>query len=144
VEALQTDNDCPEYRLKTVHDALLDKRALTAEGTTVVDRVKTVPLEKEEAMATANSELHKARAALAEAQTVVAEKETALVSAQTQLQQDRTTLEGVLSWQAQAEQKAQEADKLSDDLQEKVTLLAAVEKKLRQERSTRQQADGQL
>jgi hypothetical protein len=58
------------------------------------------------------------------------EKETALATAQTQLQQDRATLEGAWSWQAQAEQKAQEAEKLSADLQEKVTSLAAVEEQL--------------
>jgi hypothetical protein len=57
----------------------------------------------------------------------VAEKETTLVSAQNQLQQDRTMLEGVRSWQAQAKKKAQEAEKLSAGLQEKVTSLAVVE-----------------
>jgi DNA repair exonuclease SbcCD ATPase subunit len=105
-----------------VHDALLDQRALTAEGTTAVDRVKTALLEKDEALATANRELQKACAALADAQTAMPEKETALATAQTQLQQDRATLEGAWSWQAQAEQKAQEA--------EKVTSLAAVEEQL--------------
>jgi hypothetical protein len=34
VEALQMDNGLLEYRLRAVHDALLDQRALTAEGTT--------------------------------------------------------------------------------------------------------------
>jgi hypothetical protein len=86
-----------------------------------------VLLEKEEALTTANDELQMARATLAEAQTALAEKETALISAQTQLQQDRTTFEGAQSWQALAEHKAQEAEKLSTDLQEKVTSLAAVE-----------------
>jgi hypothetical protein len=38
-------------------------------------------------------------------------------------------------WQAQAEQKAREAEKLSAELQEMVTSLAAVEEQLRQERS---------
>ena len=106
VEALQTDNGWLEYRLMAVQDALLDQRALTAEGATAVDRVKAVLLEKEGVLTTANGELQKARAALAEAQTLLAQKETALVAAQTQLQQDRTTLEGARSWQAQAEQKA--------------------------------------
>jgi uncharacterized protein YgiM (DUF1202 family) len=127
VEALQTDNGWLEYQLRAVQDALLDQRALTAEGTTAVDRVKTVLLEKEEALTTANDELQMARATLAEAQTALAEKETALVSVQTQLQQDHTTFEGAQSWQALAEHKAQEAEKLSADLQEKVTSLAAVE-----------------
>jgi Zn-dependent metalloprotease len=94
VEALQTDNDWLEYRLRNVKDALLNQRALTIDGTTVVDRVKTALLEKDGALATANGELQKARAALAEEKPAMAEKETALATAQTQLQQDRTTIEG--------------------------------------------------
>jgi Zn-dependent metalloprotease len=103
MEALQTDKGWLKYWLRAMQDALLDQHALTAEGTTTVDRVKTVLLKKEGALAMVNGELQKAHAALAEAQTVVAEKETALASAQSQLQQDRTTLEGARSWQAQAE-----------------------------------------
>jgi chromosome segregation ATPase len=144
VEALRTDNDWLEYRLKAVQDALLDQRALTVEDTTAVDRVKTALLEKDEALMTANDELQKARATLAEAQTAMVEKEVALSTAQAQLQQDRTTLEGAWCWQAQAEQKAQEAEKLSVDLQEKVTSLTTVEQQLRQERSVCQQAESQL
>jgi hypothetical protein len=63
-----------------VQDALLDQHALTAEGTTAVDRVKILLLEKEGLLAMANGELQKAHAALAEAQTAVVEKETALVT----------------------------------------------------------------
>jgi hypothetical protein len=67
VEAMQMDNDWLEYRLRAMQDALLDQHALTAEGTTAVDRVKTVLLEKKGALAMANGELQKACAALAEA-----------------------------------------------------------------------------
>jgi hypothetical protein len=80
LDALQTDNDWLEYRLRAVKVALLDQRTLAAEGTTVVDRVKAVLLETEEVLAMANDKLQKAHAALAEAQ-----KETTLVAAQTQL-----------------------------------------------------------
>jgi chromosome segregation ATPase len=125
VEALQTNNDWLEYRLRVMEDALVNQRTLTTEDTTTVDRVKVVLLEKEEVLATANDELQKERAALAEAHTALAQKENALITAQTQLQQDRT----------QAEQKAQEAEKMSADLQVRVTSLAAVEEQLRQERS---------
>jgi hypothetical protein len=82
VEALQTDNGWLEYRLWAVQDALLHLCALTAEGTTAVDRVKTALLEKDEVLAMANGELQKARAALAEARTAVA-AETALATAHT-------------------------------------------------------------
>jgi hypothetical protein len=98
VDALQTDNGSLEYRLRALEDALLDQRTLTIEGTTTVDKVKAVLLEKEEVLATANGELQKACAALVEAQAALEQKETALVAAQTQLQQDRTTLEGARSW----------------------------------------------
>jgi hypothetical protein len=60
----------------------------------MASRVKTTLLEKVEALPTANDELQKARATLAEAQTAMAEKETALTTTQIQLQQDHTTLEG--------------------------------------------------
>jgi two-component sensor histidine kinase len=50
----------------------------------------------------------------------------------------------VRSWQAQAEQKAQEAEKLSADLQEKVTSLAVVEEQLCQEQSAHQQVESEL
>jgi Zn-dependent metalloprotease len=105
MEAPRTDNGRLEYWLWAVQDALLDQHALTAEGTTAVDRVKIALLEKDEALAMANDELKKVRAALAEAQTAVVEKESALATAQTQLQQDRATLEGgtVLAGSGRAE-----------------------------------------
>jgi chromosome segregation ATPase len=144
VKALQTNNDWLEYRLRVVQDALLDQRALTTKAATAVDQVKIALLVKDEVLATTNDNLQKARAALTEAQTTMTEKETALATMQTQLQQDRTTLKGAWSWQAQAEQKAQEAEKLRADLQEKITSLAAVAEQLCQERSAHQQAESQL
>jgi hypothetical protein len=54
---------------------------LTADGTTAVDKVKAVLLEKDEVLVTANIELQKVRATLAEAQTMMAQKKTALVAA---------------------------------------------------------------
>jgi hypothetical protein len=37
VEALQTDNNWLEYRLRAVQDALLDQHAQTSEGSSAVD-----------------------------------------------------------------------------------------------------------
>jgi hypothetical protein len=51
------------------------------DGTTTVDKVKAMLLEKEEVLVTANVELQKVRATLAKAQTMMAQKETALVAA---------------------------------------------------------------
>jgi hypothetical protein len=56
-----------------MRDMLLDKGAQTAEGTSVVDMVRVVPLERDKA-------LQKARATLAEVQIAAAERETALAA----------------------------------------------------------------
>jgi uncharacterized protein YhaN len=69
VEALRTDNGWLEYRLRVVQDALLDQRAQTTKDASAVDRVKAALLERDEALAVVNGDLHKARYALAEAQT---------------------------------------------------------------------------
>jgi hypothetical protein len=81
VEDLRTDNDWLEYRLRAVQDALLDQRVQTTEGTSTVNRVKTVLLERDRALAAANDNLQKAHAGLAQVQTALAEKETALATA---------------------------------------------------------------
>jgi chromosome segregation ATPase len=135
VEALRTDNGWLDYRLQAVRDALIDQHAQTTEGAFAVDRVKAALLERDEALAAANGGLQKARAALAEAQTATTEKETILSAAQTQLQQDHATLKGARSWQAQAEEKAKEAERLGAALTERVTSLTATEEQLRQEQS---------
>jgi hypothetical protein len=70
-----------EYRLRAVQDALLDQRVQTTEGTSTVNRVKTVLLERDRALAAANDNLQKAHAGLAQVQTALAEKETALATA---------------------------------------------------------------
>jgi chromosome segregation ATPase len=137
VEALRTDNGWPEYRLRAVQDALLDQGAQTAEGSSAVVMVKAALLEWDEA-------LQKARTALAKAQTAAAEKEAALAIVESQLQQDCATLEGAWSWQTQAEEKDKEAEQLGADLVDKVASLAAVGEQLRQEQSTRQQAETRL
>jgi hypothetical protein len=79
------DNCWLEYKLRAVEDALLDHRTLMAEGTTAVDKVKAVLLEKEEVLAMVNGELQRVHDALAEARTTLAQGETAFTAAQTQL-----------------------------------------------------------
>jgi hypothetical protein len=91
------------------------------EGASAVDRVKAACLERDEALAVANGDLKKARATLAEVLNAMTEKKMTHATAQTQLQQDRAILEGAWSWQAQAEQKAKEAERLGAELQEKIT-----------------------
>jgi hypothetical protein len=121
VEVLRTYNGWLEYRLRAAQDALLDQHAQTMEGASAVDRVKAARLERDEALAVANGDLKKARATLAEVLNAMTEKKMTHATAQTQLQQDRAILEGAWSWQAQAEQKAKEAERLGAELQEKIT-----------------------
>jgi chromosome segregation ATPase len=137
VAALRTDNGWLEYRLQAVRDELLDQGVQTAKGGSAVDMVRAALLERDEV-------LQKEREALAAMQTTTTEKETALASARAQLQQDRATLEGARSWQSQAEGKAKEAEQLRADLVDKVTSLATVGEQLRQEQSTRQEAESRL
>jgi chromosome segregation ATPase len=44
VEALRTNNDSLEYRLRAVQDVLLDQHAQITEGASAVDRVKAALL----------------------------------------------------------------------------------------------------
>jgi hypothetical protein len=74
-----------------VQDALLAQGAQAAEDASVVEKVPSALLERDEA-------LRKAREDFAAMRTVVAEWETELASACAQLQQDRATLEGARSW----------------------------------------------
>jgi hypothetical protein len=54
---------------------------LTTKGATAVDRVKSVLLERDEALAIVNGDPQKVHATLAEVQATMAEKETALATA---------------------------------------------------------------
>jgi hypothetical protein len=69
VEALQTDNGWPVYRLQVVRDAFLDQGAQAAEDASAVKRVTTALLEQDEA-------LRKAREDLAAMRDVATEWET--------------------------------------------------------------------
>jgi hypothetical protein len=135
VEALLTDNGWLEYRLQIVQDELLNQGAQAAADASVVDKVTSAFLERDEA-------LQKVREDLAAMQAVVAEWETELASARAQLH--RATLEGAWSWQSQAKEKAKEVEQLRADLADKVALLTAMEEQLQQERSARQQAETRL
>jgi hypothetical protein len=66
-------------------------------------------------------------------QVAAAEFERELASARAQLQQDRATLEGVRSWQSQAEKNAKEAELLKTSLADKAASLASTEERLQRE-----------
>jgi hypothetical protein len=103
VEALLTNNGWLEYRLQVVRDAFLDQGSQAMEDASVVERVTTVLLERDESM-------RKAREDLAAVRVAAEDFETELASTRAQLQQDSATLEGARSWQSHAEGKAKEAE----------------------------------
>jgi capsule polysaccharide export protein KpsE/RkpR len=81
-----------------VQDELLEPDAQAAEDASVVAKVRTTLLERDEA-------LRKAREDMAAVRVAVAEFEKELASARAQLQQDCATLEGARSWQSQARRR---------------------------------------
>jgi hypothetical protein len=99
--------------------------------------VGAVLLERDEA-------LRKACEDAAVVQVAATESERELASARAQLQQDCATLEGVRSWQSQAEEKAKEAELLRTSLADKAASLASTEERLQWEQEARQQAGAQL
>jgi predicted nucleic acid-binding Zn-ribbon protein len=125
------------YRAEALRDQPPELDAQAAEDVSAVKRVKTVLVDRDEA-------LHKAPEALAGARTVAAEWEAEVASVRAQLQQDRAALEGAWSWQSQAEEKAKEAEGLRTTLVDKAAALAAAEERLCQEQAARQQAEAQL
>jgi chromosome segregation ATPase len=104
-EALRTDSGWLEYRLQVVRDELLEQDAQDAEDVSVVAKVQTTLLERDEV-------LQKVREDAAVMRTVATEWETELASLRAQLELDRATLEGARSWQSQAGERAKEAEQL--------------------------------
>jgi hypothetical protein len=109
-----------------MRDELLEQGARAAEDASVVAKVWTAHLERDEA-------LRKAHEGMTVVWVTAAEFERDLVSARTQLQQDHTTLEGSRSWQSQAEEKAKEVEQLRTSLADKAASLASTEEQLQQE-----------
>jgi hypothetical protein len=98
VEALRTGDGCLVYHVEALRDQLLELDAQTAEGASTVEKVRTVLVDRDEA-------LQRAREDLARARTIAAEWETEVASVRAQLQQDRATLEEARAWQRQAERR---------------------------------------
>jgi chromosome segregation ATPase len=126
VEALRTDDGWLEYR-----------DAQATEDASVVAKVRTAPLERDEA-------LRKAHEDAAAMRTVAAEWETEVASIRAQLEQDRATLEGARSLQSQVEERVKEAEQLRTSSADKAAPLTATEEQLWQERDACRQAEAQL
>jgi chromosome segregation ATPase len=137
VEALRTNDGWLPYRVEALRDHLLELEGQSTEGASAVEKVRTVLIDRDEA-------LQRARENLAGARTVAAEWEAEVASARAQLQRDRAALEGARSWQSQTEERAQEAEELKASLANKVAAVVTVEEQLRQERAACQEAESQL
>jgi chromosome segregation ATPase len=137
VEALRTRDGWLAYRAEVLWDHLLELEGQSTEGASAVEKVRTVLIDRDEA-------LQQARVDLARARTVAADWEAEVVSVRAQLQRDRATLEGARSWQSQAKEKAKEVEELKASLADKAAAVIAAEEQLRQERAACQEAEGQL
>jgi chromosome segregation ATPase len=110
----------------------------------VVERVRTALIDRDEVLQQAREDLERVR-------SVAADWEAEVVSVRAQCQRDRTELEEARSRQSQAEerareaeQKAKEAEELKAALAAKAAAVVAAEEQLQQERAARQGAEGQL
>jgi chromosome segregation ATPase len=137
VEALRTSDGWLAYQAEALRDHLLELEGQSAEGAFAVKKVRTVLIDRDEA-------LQRAREDLAGARTVAAEWEAEVASVCAQLQRDRAALEGARSWQSQAEERAKEAEELKASLADKAAAVVAAEEQLRQERAACQEAESQL
>jgi chromosome segregation ATPase len=123
VEALRSPDRWLAYRAEALLDLPPEQGTQAAGGASVVERVRTVLVERDDA-------LRRAREDLAGARSVAAAWEAEVVTARAQLQRDRATLE--------------EGEGLKTALANKAAALATAEEKLRQERVARREAEGQL
>jgi hypothetical protein len=75
--------------------------------------------------------LQRTREDLAGARAVAAEWEAEVAYVRAQLQRDRAALEGVQSWQSQAEERTKEAEELRASLADKAAAVVTAEEQLR-------------
>jgi chromosome segregation ATPase len=141
-EALRTRDGWLAYRAEALRDQLLELEGQSTACPSAVQRVRTALIDRDEALQQARGDLERAR-------TVAADWEAEVVSIRAQHRQVRAELEEARSRRSQAEervreaeQKAKEAEELKAALAAKVAAVVAAEEQLRQERATRQEAEG--
>jgi chromosome segregation ATPase len=111
------------HRAEALLDSPPEQGAQVAGGGSTVEKVRTVLVDRDDA-------LRRAREDLANMRTLASTWEAEVATARVQLQQGRAAL--------------QEAEGLRTALADKTAALATAEEQLRQERATRQEAEGQL
>jgi DNA repair exonuclease SbcCD ATPase subunit len=123
VEALRSPDRWLAYRAKALLDSPPEQGAQAAEGASAVVRVRTVLVERDDALRRAREDLEGAR-------SLTSTWEAEVVTTRAQLQQGRAAL--------------QEAEGLKTALADKAATLTMAEEQLRQERAACQEAKGQL
>jgi hypothetical protein len=111
------------YRAEALLDSPPEQGAQVAGGGYAVEKVRTVLVDRDDALRRAREDLENMR-------TLASTWEVEVATARVQLQQGRAAL--------------QEAEGLRTALADKTAALATVEEQLRQERAARQEAEGQL
>jgi chromosome segregation ATPase len=123
VEALRLPDRWLAYRAEALLDLPLEQGAQAAGGASAVERVRTALVERDDTLRRAREDLEGAR-------SVAEAWEAEVITARAQLQRGRAALE--------------ETEGLKMALADKAVALTAPEEQLRQERATRQEAEGQL
>jgi chromosome segregation ATPase len=123
VKALRSPDRWLVYRAEALLDLPPEQGAQATGGASAVERVRMTSVERDDA-------LRRAREDLEGAHSLASSWEAEVATARTQLQQGRTTLK--------------EIEGLKTALADKAVALTAAEEHLRQERATRQGAEGQL
>jgi chromosome segregation ATPase len=123
VEALRSPDRWLAYRAEALLDSPLEQSAQVAEGASAVEKVRTVLVDRDDALCLAREDLENVR-------SLASTWEAEIATAHVQLQQGRAAL--------------QEAEGLKTALADKAAALTTAEEQLRQERAARQEAAGQL
>jgi myosin heavy subunit len=143
-DALRTPDSWLSYRAEALHDQLQESERQAAARPSIVERVCTALIDRDEALRQARGDLERMRTLAINWEAEVA----AVCSDNLEL---HSLLRGVQAQQSQAEertraaeQRAKEADELKATLNAKVAALSIAEDRLLQERTARQGAEGQL
>jgi chromosome segregation ATPase len=143
-EALRIRDGWLAYRAEALRDQLLELKGQATARASTVERVRTTLIDRDEALQQAREDLERAR-------SVAADWEKEVVSVQAERRRDHAELEEARSQQSQAEERAREAEWRAKEAEElkaalaaKAAAVVAAVEQLRQERATRQGAEGQL
>jgi regulator of replication initiation timing len=143
-DALGTPDNWLSYRAEALRDQLQECERQAAARPSMLERVCTALINRDEVLQQARSDLERMR-------TLASDWEAEVTTVRADNQEVRAWLLEAQAQQSQAEeraraakQRAKEADELKATLDAKVAALAIAEDQLLQERTARQGAEGQL